>query len=667
MQRPATPDAQKGSPSNWDPSPIVPNSFPSTPEFIPSSPLHLHSRAHPVQRHSDCEGARSGSVSRLSSQGQVSNSAETAHAEIDNVTLASCSTSTKETGIGASQAKSESQASTRRKLESIDLTESPAQSIFRSASHKHSETAMAKGQDFGTNSRLRGHVTKQTSVDHPQITNSALPLSPENRGLHLDKAIKRHLDWTPVKDTVRASQLSQNSSQGVQPKRNLFAQFRYDAGDSASNDRSRNTAVSRQRTELLPVLGNNGSKTSSSKTASKKRETSRSMPAQKHKTITSHTTSKYRVPTRTDANIREFFHSSQEDVKEPEKSTTTKGAKKRKSRRKTASSNTSESCLVAPANAFEALSKQEWQFASASQLIRSHDAEEGGERRSSLESNRSDISDFLPLMNEGVTKSRFVASRGLWSAAARDSEGNLIQSTINDVITVSDSRSLEKKSNASLVEEKKDSDEISVIYESDISLKEDDDVPSVGDEKELSESDEKMPNFHSCTLAELTQHLKKYGLKPIRSKAKAIEMLEDCWSSAHQGQASATVDKQNTISSTTTMNDQVHSTPIPSSQKGKEAKATPQAKDEGNADPLTSDIAARLVRAIQSQPRPSGFSSAKQLTWHEKILLYDPISIDDLTLWLNTGGLDRVGEDREVSSDFVRDWCETRGICCYPK
>lgn len=54
----------------------------------------------------------------------------------------------------------------------------------------------------------------------------------------------------------------------------------------------------------------------------------------------------------------------------------------------------------------------------------------------------------------------------------------------------------------------------------------------------------------------------------------------------------------------------------------------------------------------------------KDPTWYEKILQYDPIILEDLTLWLNTRGLRTVHEDDEVSAIQVRTWCEANGICC---
>ena len=54
----------------------------------------------------------------------------------------------------------------------------------------------------------------------------------------------------------------------------------------------------------------------------------------------------------------------------------------------------------------------------------------------------------------------------------------------------------------------------------------------------------------------------------------------------------------------------------------------------------------------------------KNLTWYEKILLYDPIVLEDLTRWLNLEGLGRIGVDEEVGTGDVKAWCEGKGICC---
>ena len=82
-----------------------------------------------------------------------------------------------------------------------------------------------------------------------------------------------------------------------------------------------------------------------------------------------------------------------------------------------------------------------------------------------------------------------------------------------------------------------------------------------------------------------------------------------------------------------------------------------------NADKAP-DIHKQITLAVKGQPRMNAVKGIKQPTWYEKILMYDPILLDDLTVWLNIEGLNRVGEDREVDRLTVREWCESKGVCC---
>jgi len=68
-----------------------------------------------------------------------------------------------------------------------------------------------------------------------------------------------------------------------------------------------------------------------------------------------------------------------------------------------------------------------------------------------------------------------------------------------------------------------------------------------------------------------------------------------------------------------------------------------------------------ITRAITTSPRSKDKSNP---TWHEKMLMYDPIVLEDLAAWLNSGELDRVGYDGEVSPFDVKKWCESKSICC---
>lgn len=67
-----------------------------------------------------------------------------------------------------------------------------------------------------------------------------------------------------------------------------------------------------------------------------------------------------------------------------------------------------------------------------------------------------------------------------------------------------------------------------------------------------------------------------------------------------------------------------------------------------------------ITSAIKSFPPTH---CATSLTFYEKILLYDPIVLEDLTVWLNTVGLERVGEDDEVGVKVVKEWCLAQSVC----
>ena len=72
-------------------------------------------------------------------------------------------------------------------------------------------------------------------------------------------------------------------------------------------------------------------------------------------------------------------------------------------------------------------------------------------------------------------------------------------------------------------------------------------------------------------------------------------------------------------------------------------------------------LLSQITKAITTFPPTHDI---KNLTWYEKILMYDPIVLEDLTVWLNTEGLGRVDEDDEVWPGLVKEWCEERSVCC---
>ncbi|XEU98291.1 hypothetical protein FSHL1_003578 [Fusarium sambucinum] len=68
-----------------------------------------------------------------------------------------------------------------------------------------------------------------------------------------------------------------------------------------------------------------------------------------------------------------------------------------------------------------------------------------------------------------------------------------------------------------------------------------------------------------------------------------------------------------------------------------------------------------ITNAVKSTPRTT---DPQKPSWNEKILLYEPIILEDLATWLNMGELNRVGYDGEVNPNDVKKWCESKSVCC---
>ena len=52
------------------------------------------------------------------------------------------------------------------------------------------------------------------------------------------------------------------------------------------------------------------------------------------------------------------------------------------------------------------------------------------------------------------------------------------------------------------------------------------------------------------------------------------------------------------------------------------------------------------------------------LSFYERILMYEPIVIEDLAAWLDTQKVSRAGVEDKVWPGMVKQWCEENSICC---
>ena len=86
----------------------------------------------------------------------------------------------------------------------------------------------------------------------------------------------------------------------------------------------------------------------------------------------------------------------------------------------------------------------------------------------------------------------------------------------------------------------------------------------------------------------------------------------------------------------------------------------PQDESEATDEAKSTQLLISIHKAIMNQEPTHSISNP---SWKEQIAMYDPIILEDLTAWLNTGGLDSVGVDGEVEPALVRDWCESKSVC----
>ena len=207
--------------------------------------------------------------------------------------------------------------------------------------------------------------------------------------------------------------------------------------------------------------------------------------------------------------------------------------------------------------------------------------------------------------------------------------------------------------------------------------------------------------FKKVAVADLKAELKSFGCKPPRSKAKMVELLLECRANQNKLQDTETEalqlqsipdpEPQLSITTSTTPQDlsninldpAAREAPVLDSSQSKrkrtqlENAATdsssdnmpppsfqiPPEDDEGHEQLDQIEVEALMSgihQAIMTQPPTH---STTNPSWKEKMAMYDPIVLEELTAWLNTGGLDAVGIDTEVWPALVRDWCESKSVC----
>ncbi|KHJ31680.1 putative at hook domain-containing protein [Erysiphe necator] len=211
---------------------------------------------------------------------------------------------------------------------------------------------------------------------------------------------------------------------------------------------------------------------------------------------------------------------------------------------------------------------------------------------------------------------------------------------------------------------------------------------------------EKIPNFASYTNAQLAKEISAYHFKPVKKREQMISLLQKCWEGKQEMKSKSSntntridvtaicVEKNDTLISSTKSKREtgeiliIEGRPSSSPQTRTPKKIQKKSEVKSLASEVKSEIRNPKNYLSTSELSPNSSSKllfshitqavkniipskeAKNPNWYEKILLYDPIVIEDLTIWLNTGALQKTNWDGEVDTKIVKKWCESKSICC---
>ncbi|GAD93373.1 structure-specific endonuclease subunit slx4 [Paecilomyces variotii No. 5] len=658
---------------------------------------------------------------------------------------------------------------------------------------------------------------KMLHVEKLPVENTPTPEGDwEKDDLQLEVATKRRLDWTPTKDSKESTIMKPDSStnadgddmEGSQVSRrcgfgNLLSTYGFDgesrpiqdvvpkSGDEGPTKRRRIELVDPnvftlptfRRPETIDLSsGDSATETAVKQTAKKPRK-------KKMTTITAHATARYAPGYEGESSAISRYLVVNEDQSTTGKSTETPKMSKSKTKKKNDTKERSQQFTVAhPEAAFKSLEDQELLFGTCSQLEREESPTFIREIQKAIRASEADVraeeeyqqtQSTTSNSSGATTVSRFAGSRNLWSAAARDSSGSLIQAEVVDLVDSPDA--------SKVLSEIPQPDTIPMGRPKSPPQDSRTELPSgpvAGSEKDgsangknittepvnhnihTSHSDSQLnpeptpkpieraaanpeiPHFAGLTDAELSKQIASYGFKPVKGRKKMIELLQKCWESRHaeKGVTSAQINGSSTekrIESHATGNKPQTSRPAKPSKAGsagsrsKGSKRTVERKRDQAPKPASKrqnkttasknqelpkprfqnveeiedseeelipspsrmwsryvsrdvtpislplsaapsparqqqkakspsrrytdldgfpELSNKLMEAIRAQSRPPSINGRPCPTWHEKILMYDPIVLEDLATWLNTEGLNLVGEDTEVSPGFVRKW-----------
>lgn len=502
------------------------------------------------------------------------------------------------------------------------------------------------------------------------------------------------------------------------------------------------------------------------------------LPKKKAQTITEKATAPFANDDSTTPSILEYFENSdteknlnpitEERVSEVPSSKVT-GRKPRmkdvikSSKAKTQKGSQKPAILNSPETAIKYTEHQDLVFGTSSQLMRDEsptlikDIQEALKASESMTLNSNKFSSDTPFnLFERSAVSSYTASKNLWSVAARDLDGSLLDTEVVNLVDTpmppkfAAPEKVISRESESMQLEKESIDDINIsdgsshhfqrpqIHGRNRSAQETNPIPEQSIPRSVAEASlkdrrisrspakkrkapkdssavistlqDQMPNYARFTTAELSKTITTFGFKAIKKRNEMIALLERCWesqsrivlqtlptnvtlplplakerSSREPSKSTSPAKKPRRPSKPISIQavepdlvathepDDTTTTPKPRGRPRK--KLVPTTSEAAhpphlivpNPSPSPSlpsphSIHASIHKAITTYPPTH---SPTQPSFHERMLLYEPIVIEDLTTWLNTEGLGTVGVDEEVSSTLVKEWCMDMGVCCF--
>ncbi|THV46554.1 hypothetical protein BGAL_0376g00020 [Botrytis galanthina] len=673
----------------------------------------------------------------------------------------------------------------------------------------------------------KGRVTKTTNASNPDkietpkadkvskhfASNPVVEDILAEEGFGLAEAVKRRKNWTPPKSNQVLVDYDDSPEAGGSSSNQGFAELLGSFGFSSSEANSiekrissgvSNGAAATRKRKLIEMVNTNIPTAISTKAAkekaTKEKATKEKAVKKKARTLTDLATSAYATTEDDDiinnapAPLLQYFPNAASGEltgdgfkmpPKPRSKSPVKGLSKSKK------GSAEEPILLSPESALKQVGNQDFVFGTSSQLAREdspsllrdlHDAMQA--------SNELDDYDdpFIspPTKIAERAKAVIAAKRNLWSIAARDDHGDLM-----DIETVDLAHTPVAKPDRIILSQKPSSSWITPAKNEwfDIDEIEDNRPPSTQvpvrqmgpiemainlglsnsplqtktSSKDVSTSSPqkkntkasvtkgtpkkttaaKMPDYESFTTPQLSREIQKYKFKQIKSRKKMIDLLVQCFesqnrpalgvlqgnipitsqgpseiskavassstqvevstSSSQRGRGQSTKDTTTTkskskskITDSVAISEMDSDTPLSElrtpkkPKKGKQPiedvsdsdhpmtlsplqrspsqirkaskalKVSPAELDQDD-EPQQAQLFTHIYTAITSAPPSQDPSNP---SWHEKILLYDPIVLEDLASWLNTGALGKVGWDGEVAPKEVKRWCESKSICC---